>query len=296
MKLQPLQMDNRAAQRGSLQPLILAIARMFDGVTAEQIEALPGGTDARSFKLQIDGRYLVAKLPESRGGAILAPRAQFELSARLAAAGLAPKPIAYDEATQIQFVEMLQGHHPITMDMLRNGRIMDPIVALLQRLHSVQASLRPYDPITFASNYVGNQRAKDVAAVNSRFEELALIAEQDAAAWAGTSICHNDLHGANILLGTSLQLIDFEYAVQAAPIVDLASLAAMNDLTSTQAQSLVRRYYGDQAAPFSAREFRNAVRVQQLLAELWKIARSENIDLQQSETAAKEHSWRVRSQ
>jgi hypothetical protein len=70
----------------------------------------------------------------------------------------------------------------------------------------------------------------------------------------------------------------------------------MNNLTSTQAQSLVRRYYGDQAAPFSAREFRNAVRVQQLLAELWKIARSENIDLRQSETASKAHSWRVRSQ
>ena len=280
MNLQPLQMDNRAAQQGGLEPLILAIARIFDGVAAERIEPLPGGTDARSFKLQIDGRYLVAKLPESRGGAILAPRKQFDLSTRLAAAGLAPKPIAYDEATQIQFVEMLHGYHSITMDMLRNSLILEPVVALLQRLHSVEASLRPFDPIAFAGTYLGKHRGEDLAAVNSRFEELALIAEQDAAAWVGTSICHNDLHGANILLGASLQLIDFEYAVQAAPIVDLASFAAMNNLTTTQAQSLVRRYYGDQTAPFSAREFRNAMRVQQLLAELWKIARSNDNDLQ----------------
>ena len=60
--------------------------------------------------------------------------------------------------------------------------------------------------------------------------------------YAPTAFCHNDLGAANILIdGAAARLIDFEYAGRGAPLLDLASLAGMNDFDGSAATAAARR-------------------------------------------------------
>ena len=106
-------------------------------------------------------------------------------------------------------------------------------------------------------------------------DELDRLSARFSHVIAGRQVCHNDLHAGNILSGERLWLIDFEYAVQASPIVDLASFVAFNDLQEGAAMALARACLGAEP-PFSAGELAGVVRMQRILGELWEIARSVN--------------------
>ena len=49
----------------------------------------------------------------------------------------------------------------------------------------------------------------------------------------------------NVLDDGGLVLVDFEYAVRAAPVLDLAGLAGMNDYGERECRELLAAYYGD---------------------------------------------------
>ena len=81
--------------------------------------------------------------------------------------------------------------------------------------------------------------------------------------------CHNDLVAANVLAGAKLRLIDFEYAAQAAPVLDLASLAAMNGYGEAEERLLLAAYESPVGEPFSRTEFAKVRRLVALLAHFW---------------------------
>src|SRR5690606_24790388 len=83
-------------------------------------------------------------------------------------------------------------------------------------------------------------------------------------------LCHNDLAAANILDdGHRLELVDFEYAVLSAPILDLAGLVAMNDYSAAESRALTTAYYGDTAARCDERDLASVVRMIRLMSFFW---------------------------
>jgi thiamine kinase-like enzyme len=79
------------------------------------------------------------------------------------------------------------------------------------------------------------------------------------------------LIAANILDdGRNLALVDFEYAVRGPPILDLASLVAMNDFDSLQRDALLAAY-GRGAASYSPHELASVVRMVRLFALFWAL-------------------------
>jgi thiamine kinase-like enzyme len=66
--------------------------------------------------------------------------------------------------------------------------------------------------------------------------------------------------------------VDFEYAVRAPAIVDLASLAAMNDFGRTERVMLLTAYYGSEAAAPSIEALDDVIRLQGLLAYFWALS------------------------
>jgi thiamine kinase-like enzyme len=101
-------------------------------------------------------------------------------------------------------------------------------------------------------------------------DELTRLGRDFDASYAPTAFCHNDLVAANILIdGAAARLIDFEYAGLGTPLLDLASLAAMNDFAETEKRQLLSEYYGTAAAAPALRELDNAVRMVRLLAYFW---------------------------
>lgn len=107
--------------------------------------------------------------------------------------------------------------------------------------------------------------------------ELIALAEEYDERFPPTAICHNDLVAENILDTGELRLIDFEYAVRAAPVLDLASLAAMTRMTARQRRLLVEAYYPDGSASFSADEFARVVRLSKLIAFFWARSQDETV-------------------
>jgi hypothetical protein len=60
--------------------------------------------------------------------------------------------------------------------------------------------------------------------------------------------------------------------VLAQPIVDLASLAAMNDFDADRREQLLNAYYEPGCAPYGDAEFVEVVRLQRLLAYFWALS------------------------
>jgi thiamine kinase-like enzyme len=76
---------------------------------------------------------------------------------------------------------------------------------------------------------------------------------------------------ANILDDGKLWLVDSEYAVGGAPILDLASLAGMNEYTATRYRDLIEAYY-QTTVPFTQSVFDDTVRMVRLLALSWALS------------------------
>jgi thiamine kinase-like enzyme len=90
-------------------------------------------------------------------------------------------------------------------------------------------------------------------------------------------VCHNDLVAENILDDGTLRFIDLEYAVAADPILDLASLVAMNDFEGDQVSYLLYNYYGGES-PCSTQSFFNIVRMTRLLSYFWCLSRMQEAE------------------
>jgi thiamine kinase-like enzyme len=69
-------------------------------------------------------------------------------------------------------------------------------------------------------------------------------------------------------------LVDFEFAVQGDPVLDLASLAAFNDFDAGSRVRLLTAYYRSSGPPFDAAHFDRVVRLQRLLAYFWSLPES----------------------
>ena len=98
---------------------------------------------------------------------------------------------------------------------------------------------------------------------------LVLAAAYDAESSA-TTLCHHDLVAENILDDGQLWFIDFEYAVCAEPLLDLASLASMNNFSAAEQDCLLEAYYQG-APPFTMMRFADTVRLMRLQSYFWAL-------------------------
>ena len=251
-----------------------ALARAFGGaLSGERVRAVSSDVENRSWYVSVEGTQMIAKTPERSGGLTIAPELEYELLGHASEAGIAPRPLGFDPASGTLFVERILGGRAIGRNETQQAHIVERLAGVLRKLHSLEvpSQLRAYDPTGFAIAYCAG--AGPVAA--RLCGELERLSEQFSGLLAGEDVCHNDLHAGNILASDRLWLVDFEYAVRAAPIVDIASYAAFNDLDIATALHLARTVLGDDL-PFSHSDLIGVMRIQQILGELWEMARSDN--------------------
>src|SRR5690606_35256076 len=142
------------------------------------------------------------------------------------------------------------------------------IAAVLRRLHALPADLPAYRLVEVARGYVRIVGTADARTARLA-RELLDRARRFERAYDATAFCHNDLVASNVLDdGRTLALIDFEYAVRAAPLLDLAGLAAMNRYSARARAELLAAYHDGAPAP-SDREVAETIRTLELLAWFW---------------------------
>lgn len=270
------------------------------GVDAAELRVrpLPGGLSNRSFLLTRGGDHWAVRLPPAVGasetpGTIEAPRtadasdasetlsieSESRVLAVAAEAKLTPSVIACDAEIGALVTQYLQGAVSWHSRQARDRANIDRIAAKLRRLHSLPApaGLRAFRPTELARTYVdaagGSHGAtREQADERRRWGvEFRQLARAHEASFKPTALCHNDLVAANILDGGRLWLVDFEYAVRADPILDLAGLAGLNGFGPAHRHRLLDAYYGPEQAPITLAQLERTIRLVRLMSFFWAL-------------------------
>lgn len=235
------------------------------------IAPLNSGSTGRSFLLLTESGRFVAKRFDRDSMALLGPDAQSALLGSLATAGIAPRAVLSDPAAGLLVTDYIADARAVSARRLREPAMIHTLASVLRQLHAIAAELPDYAPLDYAERYLA--RVGGVAALSpadrERYRELIAIAAEPLA--GGRSVCHNDLTADHLLFGPQPKLIDFDYAVAAAPVLDLASVVVMNGFEAAEAEALLAAYYGGSPA-ISATGFARVQRLQQLLAHFWALA------------------------
>ena len=192
---------------------------------------------------------------------------------------LAPEMIVYDVEAGAIVTRYVQGATSLNAEQVRQHANIDRIAATLRRLHSLSAptGLKAFRPTELSRVYIDAARAasgvsREPADERRRWSlEFERLARDYEAAFEPTALCHNDLVAANILDDGQLWLVDFEYAVRADPVLDLAGLAGLNGFGPAQTHRLMDAYYGPGSAPVSVAQLNQVVRLVRLMAFFWAL-------------------------
>ena len=235
------------------------------------IAPLGSGSSGRSYLLLTETGRFVAKRFEPDSMTLLGPAGQAALLGPLAAAGIAPRAVLSDEAVGLLVTDYVADARAVTAERLREPEHIRVLAFLLRRLHGVAVDVPAYAPLDYARRYLARFGGLAALSVEDRERHAELLA-LGARPLAGAScICHNDLTVDHLLFGPAPKLIDFDYAVTATPVLDLASVVVMNGFGPAEISCLLDAYHEGEP-PFDPAEFARVQRLQRLLAHFWALA------------------------
>ena len=244
-----------------------------------QLQPLAGGTRRRSWLVTFaEGRQAVLRVPVPHSNALLDVATEARAMSAAADAGIAPPVVAVDAASGVLLTEFRAGARWTAADMRRATNV-ERLVAVLRTLHALPTELPVFAAERIATRYLA-ALPRDVQEPRAAEwgEELMTLARRYDARYSPTAFCHNDLVAANVLDDGELALVDFEYAVRAEPLLDLASVAAMNGFDAEAQRALLAAYRRAAPTADELKELAQLVRTMRLMAWFWALLGDANTD------------------
>lgn len=246
-----------------------------------RVEPLTGGLSDRVFLLTCGSEQWAVRLPSPAvAGRTLEPATEASVLTAAARENLVPEVVVCDAETGFLVTRFLRGATSLNAELARERTNIDRVADIIRRLHSVQApaGLTDFRPTELARHYISAARNLPGTRDNLLNElprwrsEFIQLAEEYEAAFKPTVLCHNDLVAANILDDGQLWLVDFEYAVRADPILDLAGLAGLNGFDPAHCHRLLKAYYGRSRVPITLAQLNHVIRLVRLMAFFWALS------------------------
>ncbi|MFI4868313.1 MAG: phosphotransferase [Steroidobacterales bacterium] len=258
-----------------------ALARvpgLEQGAAAQRIERLGGGTVNEVYRVDSAAGRFVLRLDGAAWRRPGVDRArELVLHRTAAAAGLAPALVhAAPETQGLLVMEYLDGRVWGSAD-------YDDLEALrrlgerLYALHRLAApALDAFDPWQVAQAYVQQIDAARAGRLEPPLQRLAALSAELRSADAGMSVVHGDLWQGNVLQGSRLWMLDWEYAQVSDPLMDVACVLAYYPGAERYRTELAA------AAGFDAHALGTALSARvyayRVLAWLWHLARGERAE------------------
>jgi thiamine kinase-like enzyme len=212
-----------------------------------EVTAISGGITNRNFKLETENGAFMLRVAGERTELLGINRAHEFACAQIAfQIGVGAEPIVFLEphlAILTRFVGAAQ-----TLDAINAQNHLERIVGLLRSYHNAPKFPSSFNPFQTVRNYHSLALKYGVKFPNDLdliFTQLTRI-ETALQPHARECPCHNDLLPANLLFnGTSLFIVDWEYAGNGNPFFDLGNLAVNLELNPAQCQHLLELYFGN---------------------------------------------------
>ncbi len=239
------------------------------------VEHLSGGLHGRCYRVQgADFDHAVRMPSPDAGGYRLDAVEEQRVLARVSAAGIAPPVVEIDTSLGLVATAYLANARTWAPRDTRRLENLDYLAARLKALHACELELPSLACLAAAEKYTETAAEHHALTADQRHwrDDLLQLAGTFEARFPPETPCHNDLVASNVLDDGEIWLIDFEYAVMSAPVLDLASLAGLNDFDANQRARLIGAYYGHYEVPFNADEFYDAIKLVRLLAYFWALA------------------------
>jgi thiamine kinase-like enzyme len=241
----------------------------FDARSLVASEPLAGGLNPRSFLVEVDDRRYVVRFTAAGPPPLTDLATEARVMSAAAGAGLAPRVVGADPARGVLVTEYRGNARAWSAAQSREPRNVERAAELLRALHHVRVDAPPFAAGQVAESYFAALGAATLPHA-AWAEELLRLARVYETRYAPDTLCHHDLTAENILDDGALVLVDFEYAVRGAPILDLASLAGMNDYAEPHCRQLLSAYYRD-APQVAFTELADMVRMTRLFAFFWAL-------------------------
>jgi thiamine kinase-like enzyme len=218
---------------------------LFPGGDVE-ISVLVGGASNRNFVARTQAVKYALRIANAQSERFAVDRvAAIQAQREAAAGGLAPDVVASRLPEGHVLSTFLEG---ATLDegQLRDREVLATIGATLGRLHALPSSLPPYSPFDDIRLFSRLARG-DGTEIPDDLDELLLEAGRVEAVIEAAGLpkvfCHNDTYPQNLIhSGSSLRLVDWDYAGRGWACFELGSFCATAALAAEERQSLVRAY------------------------------------------------------
>lgn len=239
---------------------------------AIEVQALAGGTTNTTFRVQTRAGRFVVRLHEPRALDLgVDRRREAVLHAAAAAAGLASRVLAADPAGRYLITEFLEGAPWRAQELSQEPRLW-ALAQTLSELHALPAPVvAPRVELrALLERHLAVIGAQDGAAARQLGPQVARasgILARQADAGRAACIVHGDLSHENMFGAGQPQLIDWEYAAVADPVLDLACLAAYYPPVLAHGTTLLRRCGLPASATLPVLE--DLAWVYTLLSDLW---------------------------
>ncbi|HEY3732015.1 MAG TPA: phosphotransferase [Steroidobacteraceae bacterium] len=248
------------------------------GVSALRLERLGGGTVNEVFRVDSALGRFVVRLdgPVWRRPGVDRAR-ELTLHRAAAAAGLAPVlHVAMPEAHGLMITEYVEGRLWAADD-YRNPAMLHRLGERLGALHRLRVTgVERFDPIQVAQAYAAKIDAAHAEATAAVLRRLAALSGELRDSAVPTCVVHGDLYQGNLLQGSRLWLLDWEYAQVSDPLMDVACVLAYYPAAQRYRRELAAAAGLDadaQAGPLAERVY-----AYRALAWLWHLARGEHAD------------------
>jgi thiamine kinase-like enzyme len=220
-------------------------ARVWPGEQV-RLEPLGGGITNRNFKVEVGREAFVLRIG-GKDTDLLGIDRSVEHAASLAAAeaGVGPEVVAFVEPEGYLVTRFLDGTSIPPEEMRTPARIRQ-VAPILRRLHEGRAIPGRFDSFRVVEAYRATAEEYGVR-IPAGFHVAKDRADEIERARGSQPLrsCHNDLLNANFIDdGTSVRIVDWEYAGMGDVFFDLANFSINHELGDQENEALLDAYFG----------------------------------------------------
>ena len=209
------------------------------------IETLGGGITNRNYRVAVDGGTFVVRVP-AESGALLGIDREVEHQASLlaAAAGVGPEVVAFLRPAGILVTRFIEGQ-PVSDAAVHLPETLRRVAEALRRIHAAGVVTAPFSAFRIVEEYAATARSHAVELPSAFATAGAVAAEIEAALPVEPAcLCHNDLLNANFIDdGSTIRIVDWEYAGMGDRFFDLANFAVNHQLPEDEERYFLNAYF-----------------------------------------------------